>query len=164
VNALEFAGRQGMILDRDGQPPDPRIERRSLGLRPRAQHVARLQPKIEVQRGGVVQLHNEARRFSHAPQYVPEDDAVRRSSGLRCFSQPAGYGPFAASRILPGPNVPVSGSMCRRTCSYWVDAPSTRSGSVAERHIGRRRLSIPTPWPRSSRPSRPEMFTSASSS
>jgi len=34
VDALELAGRQGMILDRDRQPPDARIKRGSLGHRP----------------------------------------------------------------------------------------------------------------------------------
>jgi hypothetical protein len=40
VHALEVARRQGMVLDRHGQPARCRVERRPLGHGPRTQHVA----------------------------------------------------------------------------------------------------------------------------
>ena len=60
VHAFELARRQGMVLDRHGQPPDARIEGRPLGHRPRAQYLACLQTEVEVQRRRIVQLDDEA--------------------------------------------------------------------------------------------------------
>ena len=54
VHALELTGRQRMVLDRHGQPPDRRVQRRALGHRPRPQHVAGLDPQVEMQRRRVV--------------------------------------------------------------------------------------------------------------
>ena len=48
VHALELTRRQGVVLDRHGQPPDRGIERGALGHRPRAQHGAGLDPQVEV--------------------------------------------------------------------------------------------------------------------
>ena len=40
VHALELTRRQGVIIDWHGQSPDGGVERRPLGHRPRAQHLA----------------------------------------------------------------------------------------------------------------------------
>jgi hypothetical protein len=61
VHALELTGRQGVILNGDGQAPDRGIERGSLRHGPRAQHAAGLDAQIEVQPRRVVQLHDEPR-------------------------------------------------------------------------------------------------------
>ena len=52
---------QGVVLDRYGKPPDPGIERRPLGNRPRPQDLAGPDPEIEMERRRVVELHHEAR-------------------------------------------------------------------------------------------------------
>ena len=61
VHALELTGRQLVILDRDGQAAYRRIERRSLRDGPGAQHLAGLDAQVEVERGRVMQLHDESR-------------------------------------------------------------------------------------------------------
>jgi hypothetical protein len=55
-----------MVLDRDRKPPDPRVKRWPLGHRPRTQHIARLQAKVEVQGRRVVQLHDKAMLGDHS--------------------------------------------------------------------------------------------------
>src|SRR6266567_1299421 len=65
MHALELTRRQGMVFHRHGQPPHTRIERRSLGHRPRAQYPACLQAEVEVQRRRVMQLDDEAGRRGH---------------------------------------------------------------------------------------------------
>jgi hypothetical protein len=47
---LIVPGGQGVVLDRDGQPPDTGIQQRAFGNRPRAQDLADLDPEIEMQR------------------------------------------------------------------------------------------------------------------
>ena|SRR5580704_15072944 len=82
VNALELACRQGVVLNRDGEPPDPRVEGGPLGYRPRTEDVARLQAEVEMQRRRVVQLHDKTRRHDHAPVcLVP---TVREASWPGC--------------------------------------------------------------------------------
>jgi RNA polymerase sigma-70 factor (sigma-E family) len=51
-----------VVLDRHGQPPDAGVERRPLGDRPRAEHLAELDPQVEVQGRRVVHLHHEPGR------------------------------------------------------------------------------------------------------
>jgi hypothetical protein len=80
-----MASRQQMIVDRDRESPDTRVERRPFGHRPRPQHVTGLQAEVEVQRRRVMQLHNEARPADHVtrlPGLVQP-----RNKGFRGVSQ-----------------------------------------------------------------------------
>jgi hypothetical protein len=62
VHALELAGRERVVLDRDGEPPVGRIHGRALGDGPGPQHAALFEPQVEVQRRRVVLLDDEAWR------------------------------------------------------------------------------------------------------
>ncbi len=62
--ALEVAVVERMVLDLDRQPLDRRIERRTLGHRPRLEGAVELQPEIVVQARGVMALHHEAQRLA----------------------------------------------------------------------------------------------------
>jgi hypothetical protein len=59
VNTLEISCRHRVVLDRHRQPPDPGVKRGPPGHRPRAQHLARLDPEVVMQPRGIVQLHDE---------------------------------------------------------------------------------------------------------
>lgn len=69
-DSLKVTRGQSVILDRDGQPPHPRVKRRPLGNRPRPQDITEPDPQIEMQRRGIVELHHEARR-AHAATLQP---------------------------------------------------------------------------------------------
>ena len=66
VPPLELPGLEVVVLDRDGESPQRRVQRRSLRHRPGAEHAAELEPEIEVQRRGVVQLDDEPAHPSRA--------------------------------------------------------------------------------------------------
>jgi hypothetical protein len=52
-----------VIGNLDRQPPLAGVERRPLRDRPRAQDAAELEPQVEVQRRGVVELDDESRQI-----------------------------------------------------------------------------------------------------
>jgi hypothetical protein len=68
-----------MIVDRDRQSPDARVERRSFGHRPRPQHVTGLQAEVGVQRRRVMQLHDEARPGDHGPSMCRTSNGIGTS-------------------------------------------------------------------------------------
>lgn len=66
VHALEVTRGQHVVIHRHSETADPGVERRAFRHGPRTQHVAGLKAEIEMQRGRVMELHDEAGRC-HAP-------------------------------------------------------------------------------------------------
>src|SRR5271154_3460514 len=85
VHAFELARGQRVILDRDRQPPDCRVDRWALWNGPRAQYVTDLQAEVEMQCGRVVELDDEARHVFRAV-HRPETTSVRGFESRRLAS------------------------------------------------------------------------------
>src|SRR5262245_20275357 len=54
-----------MVLHAYGEPPNGRVERRTLRHRPRHEDAVDLEPQVEVEGGGVVTVHHEPERLGH---------------------------------------------------------------------------------------------------
>lgn len=81
MDTFELARRECVILDRDGQAPDSRVQRGPFGHCPRTQDLAHLDPHIEMQCRGVMQLYHEPRRCHvRTVQPLVLTSPVRRST------------------------------------------------------------------------------------
>jgi hypothetical protein len=82
MNTLEIPCGHRVVLDGHSEPPYPGVKRRSLGHRPRAQHLTRLDTEVVVQPRGVVQLHDEPRRRDQH-QRVPNGGSRVQGAGAQ---------------------------------------------------------------------------------
>ena len=82
VHAFKVASRYVMIFDRNGQPTDCRVQGRSLGHGPGAEHAADEYSQVVMQPGCVMQMHYEP-RIAHIATLPGAGPALETVNGAR---------------------------------------------------------------------------------